>query len=378
MSAPTLAELTVDPAPHLAALRRRGPVHFIDELGGHLVVAHQQAFDVLRDPDTFTVDDPRFSTAQVVGRSMLSTDGEEHTRHRTPFVTPFRPRQVTARFGDDVRRRVDRLIDGLAGGRGEADLRPLFAAPLAAAVMATALGLDGDDPAVVGQLVAWYGDIVASVSGVAEGRRVTAEGAAAMHALAAELTRRLGTPSVLSAAADTGGLSPGELHSNAGVILFGGIETTEATILNTLWFHLRSGRPFDPDDTTAVETIVEESLRLEPAAAMLDRYTTRETSIGETTIPAGALVSVSVLAANRDPAVFAEPDVYRPERPALRRHLTFAAGPHVCLGMYLARLEAAAAVAGLLRRLPRLKLTADCPGPMGLVFRKPQRLPVTW
>lgn len=424
MPGPTLAELTGDPPPHLAALRSRGPVHFIDELGGYLVVTHQAAVEVLRDPDTFTVDDPRFSTAQVIGRSMLSTDGDEHNRHRMPFVAPFRPRQVDVRFGRDVGRHVDRLLDRLLepvdhvdnvdqvdhvdhvnrvdrvdyvdhvdhvgqldqvdhaglrirGGR-RADLRIAFAAPLAAAVMATALGLDGDDPGVVSELVNWYGDIVASVAGIAEGRAVTVEGAAAMRALVTELDRHRSTPSVLSAAAAAGELSSDELHSNAAVILFGGVETTEATILNTIWFHLRSGRTLDPDDSAAVGAAVEESLRLEPAAALLDRYTTRQTSIDGVVIPAGALVSVSLTAANRDPAVFEDPDDYRPERPALRRHLTFATGPHVCLGMDLARLEAALAVAALLRRLPGVRLAPDCPGPVGLVFRKPQRLPVLW
>ena len=54
---------------------------------------------VMRDADTFTVDDPRFSTAQVVGPSMLSLDGDAHARHRAPFAPPFRPREVRERFG---------------------------------------------------------------------------------------------------------------------------------------------------------------------------------------------------------------------------------------------------------------------------------------
>ncbi len=96
------------------------------------------------------------------------------------------------------------------------------------------------------------------------------------------------------------------------------------------------------------------------------------------TIEAGALVVVSLSAANRDPAEFAEPDHFDLHRPNVRRHLAFAAGPHVCLGADLARLEARAALHGLLDRLPGLCLDGAVPAPTGLVFRKPARLPVRW
>ena len=76
---PTIEELTADPHPHLARLRASAPVAYVPALSGWLVTSRSAAIAVLQDPATFTVDDPRFSTAQVVGRSMLSTDGDEHT-----------------------------------------------------------------------------------------------------------------------------------------------------------------------------------------------------------------------------------------------------------------------------------------------------------
>jgi cytochrome P450 len=124
---------------------------------------------------------------------------------------------------------------------------------------------------------------------------------------------------------------------------------------------------------------VEESLRLEPAAAMVDRYATADTRLGLTEIAAGDLVHVSITGANRDPRVFADPDQFDPERPGVRRHLAFAHGPHVCLGVHLARLEATVGVRALLTRLPQLRFE---PGPraaaQGLVFRKPPELHVMW
>ena len=159
--------------------------------------------------------------------------------------------------------------------------------------------------------------------------------------------------------------------SNAAVIMFGGIETTEAMILNALWFVLRRPILRPPTTPAATAAAVEESLRLEPAAALVDRYATADAVVGGVAIPAGALVSVSLAAANRDPAEFPDPDRFDPTRPNLRRQLAFAAGPHVCIGMDLARLETVTTLMALRRRLPRLRLVEGSPAPTGLVFRKP-------
>ncbi|MCZ0997230.1 hypothetical protein O1M63_02555 [Streptomyces mirabilis] len=87
------------------------------------------ALNVMRDPATFTVDDPRFSTAQVVGPSMLSLDGDEHARHREPFTAPFRPREVRVGFASFIERETDRLITALEPA-GAVELRRAFAGPL--------------------------------------------------------------------------------------------------------------------------------------------------------------------------------------------------------------------------------------------------------
>ncbi|HEY2260203.1 MAG TPA: cytochrome P450, partial [Solirubrobacteraceae bacterium] len=92
----------------------------------------------------------------------------------------------------------------------------------------------------------------------------------------------------------------------------------------------------------------------------------------------GDLVRISITAANRDPAVFAAPDKFDPGR-GRRGNLAFAQGPHVCVGVHLARLEAREALAVLLRRLPSLRLDpAGSPEVRGLVFRKPPRLDTIW
>jgi cytochrome P450 len=364
----------------LARLRERAPVAGLPALGGWLVLRRDLALQVMGDAATFTVDDPRFSTGRVVGPSMLTLDGSEHQRHRAPFARPFRLHAVGERFTDVVSREVERLIDAIEGA-GEAELRRDFAGPLAAAVVTHSLGLrDTDTGAVLG----WYDAIVAAVTEVTAGGEVPLAGREAFAELRAAieptLDREPGS-SVLSAAVDAGGLERPEVVSNAAVMLFGGIETTEGMIANAI-VHLLSDRDqlaLVTADPGRLPNAIEESLRLEPAAAIVDRYATADVRLGGASIRDGELVRVSVAAANRDPATFPDPDRFDVLRENARQHLAFARGPHVCIGMHLARLEAHTAVGRLLDRLPGLRLDPARPSaPAGLVFRKPPELHVLW
>ncbi len=365
----TVADLEADPHQHLHALRASEPVAWADALGGWLVTRRDLALAVMRDDATFTVDDPRFSTAQVVGPSMLSTDGAEHARHRAPYAQPFRLKPIREALGPVVRAEADALLDGLAP-HGSGELRRGYAGPLAAGAMRHVLGLHGTP---IDDVLEWYDAIVSAVGGINAGRPVDDRGREAFDALAGAIGPEL-------AAAD--GLTRDEAVSNAAILLFGGIETMEGMIANALWHLL--GHPEQlalvRADPGLLAGAVEESLRLEPAAALVDRYATRDVELGGAPIAAGDLVSVSVAAANRDPGAFADPDAFDVTRPDAKRHLAFAAGPHVCLGMHLARLEAHVAVGLVLERLPGLEPDGDLAAmaPRGLVFRKPPALRLRW
>ena len=376
----TLAQLRDDPHPVLARLREHEPVSWIPALDGWLVTRRDLALAVMRDPATFTVDDERFSTGQVVGPSMLTLDGPAHGRHRAPFARPFRLDAVRERFTAPVAAETDRLIDAIAPA-GEAELRRELAGPLAAAVVTLALGLEETGTA---EVLGWYDAIVASVTEITAGGAPTEAGRRGFEALRAAMEPALAREpdaSLVAAAADAGGLERGEVVSNAAVLLFGGIETTEGMIANAV-VHLLS----HPDQLAAVRSepallanAIEESLRLEPAAAVIDRYATRDVELAGAPIARGELVIVSIAGANRDPAVFAEPDAFDVRRANAKLHAAFAAGPHVCIGMHLARLEAHTAVARLFERLPDLRLdAAHPPAPRGLVFRKPDAVRVRW
>ena len=188
--------------------------------------------------------------------------------------------------------------------------------------------------------------------------------------------------SLLAAAAQQGdALSHDQIASNAAVLLFGGIETTEGMIANAALELLRRPPQLAAvrDDPSSLDAVIDESLRLEPAAAVIDRYATADTRLGGAAIARGDLVRISIAAANRDPAVFERPDEFEPARTNLRRHLAFAQGPHVCVGVHLARLEARAALRALLTGLPALRADPQRPAHVrGLVFRKPATLHARW
>ncbi len=379
-AAATLDELEGDPYPLLARLREREPVSWLPALDGWLVTSHDLALAVMRDAETFTVDDPRFSTAQVIGPSMLSLDGEEHARHRAPFMGPFRAAAVHDRFGEVARSEAGALIDGLLPA-GAAELRRAFAGPMAASIITRALGLEADG---VRSVLAWYDAIVASVTQITAGRGATAGGEQAFSALRDRLEAVIADEartSLLASAFRESSLSQRQAVSNAAVILFGGIETTEGMIANAALHLLQR-----PELLARVRVqpglldgVIDESLRLEPAAAVIDRYAIAETALGPARVAPGELARISIAAANRDPAVFDNPDRFDIHRANARRHLAFAHGPHVCVGVHLARLEARVALGALSRRLPDLRLDPErrC-GVRGLVFRKPPRLDVIW
>lgn len=380
-AAVTAAALEDDPHSHLARLREREPVSWLPALGGWLVTSRDLALRVMRDAAAFTVDDPRFSTARVVGPSMLSLDGPVHTRHRDPFARPLRPALTRERFTAFVEDETARLVGALAPA-GRAELRGELAGPLAVAVVTEALGLDGVDAATVRS---WYGAFVDAVSAITAGGTAPPASGEAYRLLTAAVEDAITASrpgSLLAAAAhDEAGLATAEVVANAAVLMFGGIDTTEGMIANAV-LHLL-GHPGQLRlvlaDRGLLPAAIEESLRLEPSASVVDRYATRDTEIGGTGVGAGDLVRVSLAGANRDPAVFADPDRYDVRRHNAAEHLAFAHGPHFCFGAHLARLEARTALAALLDRLPGLRLDPSRPArPHGLVFRKPLRLDVRW
>jgi cytochrome P450 len=369
----TLAELDADPHGRLAGLRDREPVSWVPVLDGWLVTRRDLCIEVMRDAATFTVDDPRFSTAQVVGPSMLSLDGDEHRRHRDPFAAALRRPDVKDRLARRIAGEAARLVRTLAP-EGCAEVRRQLAGPLAVSVVAESLDLLDEEPGVV---LGWYDEIVGAVDRISAGGEVGQPAREAMAALGRHVGGTIGHGDGLLADA-TGTLTPAEVVSNAAVMMFGGIETSEG-MTTTLFWHLLT----NPDQMAALRddgslaaTAVEESLRMEPAAARVDRYATADVELAGARIGRGDLVIVSLTAANRDPATFPDPERFDISRPNSRAHIAFAQGPHACIGSHLARLESQAALEAALDGWPDLHIDPAATPPSGVVFRKPRSLPV--
>ncbi len=375
----TVAELERDPHPAHARLLAAEPVSWLPAIGGWLVTGREVALVAMRDAERFTVDDPRFSTARVVGPSMLSLDGADQARHRAPFARPFRLAPVRERFGELLDGEVRALVASIRPA-GTGELRRAIAGTLAVRSMQIALGLV-ETP--VAEVLGWYDAIVATVSAAVGDEPLDPAGPIAYRALAGALqgaiVREPRTSLLAEAAA--GRLTETEAASNAAVLLFGGIETTEGMIANLLVHVLGDTKVARRlrGDRSLVPAAIEESLRLEPAAAVIDRYATTATELGGARIARGDLVRISLAGANRDPAVFEDPDRFVLDRPNVRLHVSFAHGPHVCLGMHLARLEARLALEALLDGLPGLELDPERTTPArGLVFRKPASVWGRW
>ncbi len=375
----TVASLQDQPYELLHALRASEPVSWVPALNGWLVTDRSLAIAAMRDAVTFTVDDPRFSTAAVLGPSMLSLDGVEHDRHRSPFSPSFRPGIVRDQFEGFLEATVADLLESIVD-RGISELRTALAGPLAVATITRFLGMFDVEPR---QVLDWYLFISQAIVDTSQGAPISDGGRAAVAQIRLRVaeTIRANDKSVLSEIEQSGLLTAEEMASDAAVLMFGAIETSEGMTANVLWHLLANPSALEEvlEDRSLIGVAIEESLRLEPAAAVIDRYATVETTFGDALIRQGDLVMISLLAANRDPAVFNDPDRFDLGRQNSRQHVTFVQGPHGCLGIHLARLETHAAVSGVLNGLPRIALDpALSEPPTGLIFRKPQAVTARW
>ncbi|MFE4591873.1 cytochrome P450 family protein [Streptomyces laurentii] len=305
-------------------------------------------------------------------RHMLNADPPRHTRLRRLVQQAFTQRRVAA-LRPRIEARVTALLDALdegtiastREGTGEIDLIERFALPLPLAVIFDLLGTDPDEPGVL-QV---RGHTEAGGEGDGEVSVPTAE--AILDRLRALVEQKRARPgddllSALVAARDDGDrLSEEEVTSMAFLLVIAGHQTTVNLVANG--FHALLTHPAQlaavRADASLIPGLVEEVLRWEsPFGIATLRYTTEPVTIEGTTIPAGEFVQIALLAANRDPEVFPDPDRFDVTRDS-SGHLAFGHGVHHCLGAPLARLQAETAFTHLLRRFPALRLAAPAAPP---------------
>lgn len=381
-AAVTLEALSRDPYPIFAALRAEEPISWIPALGMWYVVDYADVDAILRDDAHFTTASDHSTIFDTFGAHMLTVEGALHDRYKAAARKPFMPKVIRETLEARISALTDRLIDGFVKD-GAVDLRPAFAARLPVQVM---LALFGLVPEAEPQLRRWYDSFEAALANFTwdDGIRSRArENVSAFHALLQthlDELRAAPDDGLLSAMMDDG-LSDAEIRRNASIIFFGGISTVEALILNSIHALL-----LHPDllarvraDRGLIPHVLEEVMRWSSPVQSATRHVTREVTYKGLVLPPGATVNCMLGAANRDPAVFADPDRFDIDRPNLRRHLGFATGPHHCLGSHLAKAEARIALDRLLTRLPNLRGDAQRPAvPAGYEFRQPRALHLLW
>jgi cytochrome P450 len=366
----------------LDALRAVEPVSWLPSLGCWLVTGHAAARDALAPRAGLTTAARENLVRCSLGHMMLSADGEQHTRLRAPFEQPFRMREVGELYTTVIDQEVAALISTIRPA-GHCEIGSAFAAPYAIRMAGHILGLSLGDVARIHGFYAAFAGAMVYDGDPAPQRLADAARSQLDTILHREFARCRRAPDGSLAAQVTGDrvttLTDAEIAAQMRVIMFGAIETVQSAIMNTLL--LLVGDPPTlaraRDDHALLANAIEESMRLLPPVAFIERWVLAPVIIGGVEIATGEFVGISVLAANRDPAVFADPLRFDPARDNARRGLAFSSGIHHCLGVHLARIEILAALRAILEQFPSLALAAY-DEPAGFAFRRPATLTLTW
>lgn len=357
-------------------IRNSEPVSWIPSLGGWLVTSYDLARTLLLPRDDVTVLSEQNMVRASLGRMMLTVDRDEHARQRKPFEVVFRPREVEKRFGDYLEDRARRLVDDLIGEE-EFDVVARFASPYAIETAGHIVGLDLGD---VARIDGFYADFAGAMVYDGDPEPLT-RATRAREQLDELLRSSLSTASYDASLASSvlrdeeNELSEDELLAQLRVIMFGAIETIQASVSNTLLLLLTHENSWERvvADEDLVGGAVSESLRLIPPVTFVERWAGVDLELADVAIAKGEFVGVSILAANHDGAIFERPHEFDMDRDHAQRALSFSFGEHHCLGYHLARRETVVAVREVLRRLADVSL-AGYAEPEGFAFRRPANL----
>ena len=384
-----LAELAQDPYPHYRQLQAHEPISWVGETQQWFITRRADVLTVLYDTATYTVASPHSLLSDTLGEMMLSLDGAEHRCQRAPFAEAYQPRRLRRLHTEGISELVTSLIDSFAA-RGESELMSEFCDPLAIISVTQVLGLP---LANLDQILAWYDDIALALANFKRDETIRARGHTAVQAFGAEIRAHLHR---LADEPDESALSAITLHpqhhldedaivANTILTIFGGRETTAAMLGNTIWALLQHPAQLAAlrADWSLLPNALEEALRWEAPVQTATRHITRPTTLSGVDSAAGEVAQCILAAANRDPDHFPEPERFDIRRPRAADHLSFAIGPHYCLGAPLARMEGQIGLQALFEALPNLRLRGDAEAaaqarPYGHEFRGPRALHCVW
>ena len=361
-----------------------GAVSVSDLMAGDREIVNVLSYDgveaVLRDGATFSSAGYADSMGLVMGHTILEMDEPEHGRYRKLIQQAFTRREMERWEHEIVNPVLNHYIDAFAD-RGRADLvgELMFVFPVH--VIAIALGLPETD------LPAFYRRAVEITNMANEIERGFAASQWLYDYLEPVVEDRRAEPQEdlisLLAHAELDGqrLTNDEIIAFCRLLLPAGAETTYRAASNMMVGLLSDPAQLDAvrADRSLVAAAVEEALRWEAPLTGISRTATADAVVAGMEIKSGSAVNTSLGSANHDPSRWDDPDRFDIFRQP-KSHLAFATGPHLCLGIHLARMEMRAVLERLLDRLSGLRLDPDAEPPniAGLAFRAPASLPVVW
>jgi cytochrome P450 len=378
-----------NPYPVYQVLREMQPVRRMPD-GSTFLTRYADLVAVYRDAQAFSSDKkveftPKYNHGSYSSDGSVSPLLEHHTNSLVFNDPPLHTRvrklimgALTRRAIDDMEpglvALVDRLLDTI-DRQGSGDLIEDFACAIPVDIIGNLLAIPQADR---GPLRRWSLAILGALEPKltpeqeALGNRSVTEFTAYLRELVADRRRHPGnaehdvlTRLVRGEDGVDGQLSETELLHNCVFILNAGHETTTNLIGNALvtlheWPHAKAAllQKLARGPEVDLSTEVDEFLRFESSNQLGNRRATRACSVGGVALPEGALVTLGIGAANRDPAQFRDPHQLRLDR-ADNRHLAFGLGIHQCAGLSLARLEPRVAISRFLRRFPAYRLSAS-------------------
>ena len=385
----TVAGDVRDPYPDFVQKRRETPVEVTVNVGfdgEESPVCNIYTYDlvaqVLRDNVTFSSGAVRELMEVVMGPFVLvGMDEPEHKRHRALVSAAFRHKSLVEWETGVIAPIIEGLIDTFAA-RGRAELVREFTFQFPVQIIAALLGVPHEDHEKFHDMAVWVVNVAANPE----------KGIAASQALReyladiVEAKRSKPGNDVISLLVqeelDGERLGDEEIYSFLRLLLPAGAETTYRATGSFLFGLLTKPDQLDAlrADRSLMPQAVEESIRWESPLLITSRAAAVDTVVGGVDVPAGTMVIPSIGSANHDDTRWDHADDFDIHRPVVP-HISFGVGPHMCLGMHLARMEMAGAVNALLDRFPNLRLDPDAverddPHIHGERFRSPTSIPV--
>ena len=369
VSSVTVADLERDPYPIYAYLRDEQPVAYMPCMDVWMVTTWDDVSAAVTDPERFPAHVDRSPTDRALGGvSMMTTDGEPAKERRRPFDDTFRPRAVEATMPDVFARLCEERLDEM-GREPAAELVADYFEPISLLSLAHAIGIG--DVVDLATLRRWFAGLAAGVSNYEADSGKTA----LCDAVSAEIDGLLRPRFEQLLDKPDGGLlsslisaHPGTLDERLAwampsfkLVLLGGLQEPAhggATIAYCLLAH-REQLDAVRLQRSLVAAAVEEGLRWTAPIGNLLRGVAPGATLHGVRFPDDARVILVIASANRDEAVWGPTadlfDIHRPKR----SHLSFAAGPHYCIGHHFARVQLRIALDRLIQRFPGLRLDPD-------------------